>query len=288
MIILIPLLFNNIKATIINQMFLFILFIILCFSQIPKIQNELALKHEHISNINKFVNEKECLKKEIENKNIEIGRLFNLSEIGLSLLDIQNKGYFEYSQAYHYNEDFEIKDLLVYNNNKVRHSEFIDNLLKKISIETETISGNCGFIKYIYLKQQKQFDTIINKSPDFQDKTAWVGNVNYDVNDNSVIVGPSNNNILFQCMPIDELTMYKVSAEILSVTEDAQARLQINWHDKEEKFISSSIDVVTPDKFFREYHKIFITPKNAKIGCAYVAPHKDKDIVKYKFVKVEK
>lgn len=170
--------------------------------------------------------------------------------------------------------------------------EFVTNNEYKMLEVNENFDDICKEkVVYIYKDiniDKEQFDTIINKSPDFQDKTAWVGNVNYDVNDNSVIVGPSNNNILFQCMPIDELTMYKVSAEILSVTEAAQARLQINWHDKEENFISSSIDVVTPDKFFKEYHKIFITPKNAKIGCAYVAPHKDKDIVKYKFVKVEK
>ena len=112
---------------------------------------------------------------------------------------------------------------------------------------------------------------MLNKLPEFQNKKNTI----YDL----VVIRFSNNNILFQCMSIDELTMYKVSAEFLSVTEDAQARLQINWHDKEEKFMSSSIDVVTPDKFFKEYHKIFITLKNAKIGCAYVAPHKDKDII---------
>ncbi|MCT7606965.1 hypothetical protein N5U27_10725 [Aliarcobacter butzleri] len=172
--------------------------------------------------------------------------------------------------------------------------EFVTNNEYKILEVNENFDDICiGKSVYIYKDiniYKEQFDTIINKSPDFQDKTPWIGNVNYDVNDNSVIVGPGTDNksVLIQNINVDELTAYKITADIASLSEKSQARLQINWHDKNGDFINTSIEVINPEKSFKAYNKIFVAPKNAQLAVLYVTPHKDKDIVKYKFVKVEK
>ncbi|MCT7433175.1 hypothetical protein N5T66_07735 [Aliarcobacter cryaerophilus] len=172
--------------------------------------------------------------------------------------------------------------------------EFVTNNEYKILEFNENFDEICKEkVVYIYKDidmNKEQFDTIINKSPEFQDKTAWIGNINYDINDNSVIVGPGvdNKNVLIQDINVDELTAYKITAEIASLSEKSQARLQINWHDKDSKFINASIKVITPEMDYKKFSKIFISPQNAKIGILYITPHNEKDIVKYKSIKVEK
>ncbi|ASC94317.1 hypothetical protein [Sulfurospirillum diekertiae] len=119
----------------------------------PKIESELAIKKTFLANIKQFQEVNTCLAQEILNKHLAIKRLFNSSEIGLSLKSIPSGEYFNYHDTFVYNKGFRGGDLFVIGN---RAETFFPHLKSNFFYHnSEHITqGRCGFVEYYYIKDE--------------------------------------------------------------------------------------------------------------------------------------
>jgi len=130
----------------------------------------------------------------------------------------------------------------------------------------------------------------INTSPLFETPQGWgAGFAKAKVDDKGVVVGPGaeNPNVFAQQFPAKAGDQFKLIARASSAGKpNAKGRFQINWIDKESKFLSVSMkafDVTTEEKTF-EY---FITaPAGAIAGTLYVVPDGQEDVVRYTEMRV--
>ncbi|OOZ36743.1 ArnT family glycosyltransferase [Solemya velesiana gill symbiont] len=131
----------------------------------------------------------------------------------------------------------------------------------------------------------EKYEIIKSISPLFKTAKGWgAGYAKAKGRDIGVVVGPGsdNPNVFAQKIYINPGEKMKIVARASSVNaQKMQGRLQINWFDKNDKYISSSIKIidVTPDELAYVYY--VSAPSNSVTGLLYVTPHGPGDVVRY-------
>ena len=99
--------------------------------------------------------------------------------------------------------------------------------------------------------------------------------------------GPDNPNVLYQRFPVLPREAFRVIAKASSIRSGSvEGRIQINWLDENDQYISTSIKVINVGKEDSIFTTSFVSPAGAKTGMVYVSPHGKLDIVKYTEMRV--
>jgi hypothetical protein len=128
---------------------------------------------------------------------------------------------------------------------------------------------NVGVYK---LKEKYEWSLQLLKNPNFEDNTGWskFSEKNFlDNQDNIKIVNPA----IFQEIKVEPNQIIKHSLLAKCFKEPASGRNQINWSDKEKKFIGVSIKVFTCTEDWQEQSMIIKVPEKAAYGIVYTNSH---------------
>jgi hypothetical protein len=96
--------------------------------------------------------------------------------------------------------------------------------------------------------------------------------------------GPNNNIIVnlhtpaHTIIPITEGETYRLTATLQSVSEEALARLQVNWSTSNGSFISTNIEVVECKEIPSTYSMDVVAPNKASHATIYAVGHTDKNV----------
>lgn len=111
-ILVYPFLFLDFKKDI-SIVLLLALLPYIVWLQVPKIVNELTIKYRHIENIKHFEAVNAWVYDEILRLKLSPKRVFNLSEIGLSLKNIPSELYYNFHDSFVFSGAFKTGDLLI-------------------------------------------------------------------------------------------------------------------------------------------------------------------------------
>ena len=96
--------------------------------------------------------------------------------------------------------------------------------------------------------------------------------------------GPNNNIIVnlhtpaHTIIPITEGETYRLTATLQSISEETQARLQVNWSTSNGSFISTNIEVVECKEIPSTYSMDVVAPNKASHATIYAVGHTDKNV----------
>ncbi len=99
-----------------------------------------------------------------------------------------------------------------------------------------------------------------------------------------MIVGPGadNANVLYQRIQVEPLIPIKIVARANSFgLRESTGRLQVNWLDVGDRFISSSSVLIKVGGDEKPFEAFITAPNNALFGILYVTPHGPKDAVQF-------
>lgn len=90
-----------------------------------------------------------------------------------------------------------------------------------------------------------------------------------------VMVQADKNNGLYQPVPVTPNKRYLLRHLTRADQEGQHVRLQINWHDKNNEFIKTTIEFVEVTKNWRENEMAVVAPPNAVQALVYVSVHEN-------------
>jgi hypothetical protein len=128
------------------------------------------------------------------------------------------------------------------------------------------------------------YTSTINASPRFENTSDWSGKLTRNPKGAGVIVGPGsdNPNVLSQRIPVRPFEPLKIVARASSTEKPSSTgRLQINWVDKNDKFLSSAGKTIELTEAETKHDVYMSAPAGAVAGILYVTPHAPQDIVRY-------
>lgn len=148
------------------------------------------------------------------------------------------------------------------------------------------IASNCPAAKiYGYaavLLSSSNFSKQISNDPYFNDPRFWIGNI--ERVDGGILVGPGINagNTLLQKIDVLPGKSYLATAEVSSLKGGNQGRLQVNWHSKNETYLSSTSSVFKVSEQVSTVELFTRAPTDAVYGVLYVTPFSESDRVIFK------
>ena len=92
---------------------------------------------------------------------------------------------------------------------------------------------------------------------------------------NSAVKCLGTSNVLFQRVPVKEDTLYFLREFVRSDTPGQRARLQINWLDQNDRFISTSLRVIAVPSEWKQFEMWTIAPTGATQAQVYASPHEN-------------
>ena len=165
-------------------------------------------------------------------------------------------------------KEYKIKFLIIDSNDTYYQNKkkIIDTLIEPVFLHPFM---NVGVYK---LKEKYEWSLQLLKNPNFEDNTGWskFSEKNFlDNQDNIKIVNPA----IFQEIKVEPNQIIKHSLLAKCFKEPASGRNQINWSDKEKKFIGVSIKVFTCTEDWQEQSMIIKVPEKAAYGIVYTNSH---------------
>ena len=177
------------------------------------------------------------------------------------------------SNIHSQNELLEILDekginLIVLDEDFYKNKKVI-NIIKSIS-KIEKVFGN---ISILTLRDEFKFKHELLKNTDLKDVSSWnltSGSIHKKENSSLIVTVSKNATQYFDVEPSRE---YKLSVQAKCYSQSAQFRLQINWLDKSNNFIETSLKPIDCEMNFKDYSMNVISPSNAKYGVIYATGH---------------
>ncbi|GHU35106.1 hypothetical protein AGMMS50256_29750 [Betaproteobacteria bacterium] len=136
-----------------------------------------------------------------------------------------------------------------------------------------------------------ELSTLRIEAPEFNNPNAWSDRLGCFVikgRGEGVDVGPGYNNVnvltqRFNVIPNEHLL---ISTRARSISGTAKGRIQVNWINEKEQFLSSEIAVFQVDTSDEDFQKSVTVPANAKWGIVYVTPHDQGGHLHYSFLRI--
>jgi hypothetical protein len=142
---------------------------------------------------------------------------------------------------------------------------------------------------YVLLEHydDNEFTVLLNRDSFFKEPAIW-GKPNELWQNGLVGPGAENRNVLSQRVAVRPFELMKISAKAISGKSGLSAgRLQINWVDPEDHFISSSgITFQVGHQEEESFDTIVAAPMRAVAAYLYVTPHAPDDVIRYTEMKL--
>jgi hypothetical protein len=136
---------------------------------------------------------------------------------------------------------------------------------------------------YVLLEHydSNKFTVLLNRDPFFKEPVIW-GKTNALWQKGLVGPGAENRNVLSQRVTVKPFELMKISAKAISGKSGlSTGRLQINWVDSEDHFISSSSITFQVGHQEESFETVVAAPNRAIAAYLYVTPHAPDDIILY-------
>jgi len=152
-------------------------------------------------------------------------------------------------------------------------SEWTSPELLKIAEASTTLIYDLGRYSVREVNKDLYFSTEILANPEFASIDSWnlSPGAEFDSSEGSILVSVSSP--AMQLVNVQENTRYRLEMVARCYKEKTQGRLQINWLDKNKKFISPSIDVFDCTDDWATYIQKSISPKDAAYAVVYASSH---------------